>query len=191
MSGFKNAPNITELKRGMEFTEDDQLWRVVIAYGVGAVCLRVGGMETRVYNKACFPHSTLDLDSIWEGREYRLRVDGSGASRTVGITPGATVTVAEPGTHYIVYSLPNREHFSTPRGVFSDVFTPIDPEPEPKAEPPVKVGDRVEIRSQGRFHVGIVDHIDELMGVSIGGGHFDPNTNTITKLVPEGEKPCK
>lgn len=118
MIGFKNAPNVTEFKRGMEFTEEDQLWHVVIVYDIGAVCLRAGSLETRVYNKACFPDSTVNLDSIWEGKRY------------VRVVDGGVFTVVEPGSEYIVVVAQHGIGHSTfTRDYFLKNFTPIDPEP--------------------------------------------------------------
>jgi len=129
MTGFRNAPEITEFKRGMRIAWGSSSWDVVYVWPDTGRC----GVVDIVGFLTILPEEMgaydLDLDSIWEGRIYEH----------VGC--GARSTVVEAGPKCVVF----RDEGSTSwelRGVFTfkEYYKPMNPEPEPA----VKVGDIVQ-----------------------------------------------
>lgn len=79
MSGFRNAPGVTKFRRGMEFEYAGSPYQVLwvwppsgesLAINLSATC--IDRME-RYFPPSTLLECTLDLDSIWEDKVYRLR----------------------------------------------------------------------------------------------------------------------
>lgn len=78
MTGFKNVPSVTAFAVGMEFWDRaGRKCRVlhVTSYG-GAYGIRLADESVWGEPASEISHCTLDLDSIWVGREYRNKAGG-------------------------------------------------------------------------------------------------------------------
>lgn len=74
MTGFKNAKHITSYAVGMRVKYGSLPWETVVHVKLDGSADTVGGAgASGLLLKEWLPDCTLDLDSVWVGRKYRLK----------------------------------------------------------------------------------------------------------------------
>ncbi len=137
--GFKNAPQIDYWADGMEFTWADWKWRVVhVSPDGAAACVRVS-REPESDESSCLvwgiqrfnqyedrTDTTLDLSSIWVGREYRNEIGQH--SRVVCVSD----------THIGILFLGHTQQLWTRGNFVASSWKPLPLEPPATLESPVQ-----------------------------------------------------
>jgi hypothetical protein len=194
--GFLNAPSITEFRRGMRMQHCERHDYYVVEWvseDGWAWCRNDDGHGALVSYP--FPSRfSLDLDSIWEGREYE-HVRNTGDLATVLMTsPDYIAFYGNPKGR------PRNDGWTDcyNRDSFLRNWAPVPlpgPVPEPTPEQPVKVGDVIKVENGYDWYIGQVSRTDAEW-LSIGDSSKDelscrlswwlkhyPNLK-ITKFVP-------
>ena len=164
--GFRNAPDITEVKEGMRIQcRSDDTWYTVLTTGLNEYeyCVRRDDGQLQTKKLQFLSDWLLDLNSIWEGREY-LRAEWSGKTSIATILG----TLMDDDITYVVYHVSCRGQQVKTLDEFRSLYPkPVD------LKPPLEVGDVVSIEGKDVWLFGKIVNVDNLGGIDIQSNSMD------------------